>query len=85
MQFDKNSSLMPSQTLTLLPSSVDPKEKNVPTVFLIHPVEGLITALKPLASLLPYKVYGIECVEEAPLTTLPSLAAFYIKVRVKQE
>lgn len=76
---------MPSQTLTLLPSAVDPKKTNVPVVFLIHPVEGLITALKPLASLLPYKIYGIECVEEAPMDTVPSLAAFYIKVRINQK
>lgn len=74
---------MPSQTLTPLPSSVDPK-KNAPTVFLIHPVEGLIMALKYVASLLPFKIYGIECAEEAPLDSMSSLAAFYIKVRTVQ-
>lgn len=71
---------MPTETITILPSELDEKKSNVPNVFFIHPVEGLIAALKPLASLLPYKVYGIECVEDAPLDSINTLAAFYIKV-----
>lgn len=74
-------SLMPSEVITLLPSDVNEKAQQVANVFFIHPVEGLIAALKPLASKLPFKVYGIECVEEAPLDSMPALAKFYIEVK----
>ncbi|XP_065226660.1 fatty acid synthase-like [Planococcus citri] len=80
VQFTDAVSLMPTEVITRLPSEADDKTSSqVPNVFFVHPIEGLTTALKPLASTLPFKIYGIECVEEAPLDSIPSLAKFYIQ------
>lgn len=73
---------MPSNTITLLRTAANNTDTNLPIVFFLHPVEGLVESLKPLASLLPYRAYGIECVESTPLDSITSLAEFYIKVRL---
>lgn len=80
IQFAGGVSLMPSEVITRLPSQADDKTSSkAPNVFFIHAIEGIIAALKPLASTLPYNAYGIECVEEAPLVNMPALAAFYVE------
>lgn len=69
---------MPTNTISQLASAASNKKS--PIVFFIHPVEGLVEALKPLATLLPYTVYGIECDEKAPAESLIELAEYYIDV-----
>jgi len=58
-------------------------------LYIVHPIEGNTDKLALLASKLKCTVYGIECVKDAPLTTIEELAAFYIKelqaVNDKQE
>lgn len=71
---------MPTSVISPLPSAVKSNQSNVPIVFFVHPIEGLTAALKPLASALPYKAYGIECIREAPLDSITTLAKFYVDV-----
>ncbi|KAJ8898150.1 hypothetical protein PR048_003510 [Dryococelus australis] len=51
-----------------------------PPLFLVHPIEGVITCLEPLAAELPLPVWGLQCTAEAPLTSIQHLAAFYLQV-----
>merc|ERR1719309_1637692 len=48
-------------------------------LYIVHPIEGNTDKLALLASKLKCTEYGIECVKDAPLTTIEELAAFYIK------
>lgn len=70
--------LMPTQCLVRLDSKAPPSSKDRP-VFMVHAIEGVITSLIPLAQTLPVPVYGLQCVAEAPIESLETLAAFYIK------
>lgn len=69
---------MPTQCLVRLDSKAPPSSKDRP-VFMVHAIEGVITSLIPLAQTLPVPVYGLQCVAEAPIESLETLAAFYIK------
>lgn len=70
--------LMPKECLVRLESAAPAGSKARP-VFAVHAIEGVITALIPLAQSLPVPVYGLQCVEAAPLESLEVLAAYYIK------
>uniref|UniRef100_A0AAG5DUW7 Fatty acid synthase n=1 Tax=Anopheles atroparvus TaxID=41427 RepID=A0AAG5DUW7_ANOAO len=70
--------LMPKECLVRLESAAAANSKARP-VFVVHAIEGVITALIPLAQVLPVPVYGLQCVAAAPLESLESLAAYYIK------
>lgn len=70
--------LMPTKCLIRLDSKAPANSKDTP-VFMIHAIEGVITSLIPLAQTLPMPVYGLQCVAEAPLESLETLAAYYIK------
>uniref|UniRef100_A0A182QS29 Fatty acid synthase n=1 Tax=Anopheles farauti TaxID=69004 RepID=A0A182QS29_9DIPT len=70
--------LMPKECLVRLESAAPAGSKARP-IFAVHAIEGVITALIPLAQTLPVPVYGLQCVEAAPLDSLESLAAYYIK------
>lgn len=69
--------LMPTQCLLKM-KSANRDGKN-PPIFLIHPIEGVVSALIPLAELLNRPVYGLQCVSHAPLDTISDLAAYYVK------
>ncbi|XP_058059390.1 fatty acid synthase [Anopheles bellator] len=73
--------LMPKECLVKLESAAAPAKKGatVRPVFVVHAIEGVITALIPLAKTLPVPVYGLQCVEAAPLDSLVTLAAYYIR------
>lgn len=73
---------MPEKTVTQLQSAVgsNNNKSKIPAVFFVHPVEGVVEVLKPLASQLPYPVYGIECDVKAPLESMSTLAEYYIQV-----
>uniref|UniRef100_A0A665X8P4 Fatty acid synthase n=1 Tax=Echeneis naucrates TaxID=173247 RepID=A0A665X8P4_ECHNA len=47
-------------------------------LFLIHPIEGSITAFKTLASKINVPCYGLQCTKVAPLNSIQSLAAYYV-------
>lgn len=69
--------LMPTQVLVQLQSQAPAGCKKQP-LFVVHPIEGFVTALKPLAAKLTVPVWGLQCVVEAPLTSLTDLAKYYI-------
>ena len=70
--------LMPAQCLLKMKSSEKTGSSANP-IFLIHPIEGVVSALTPLAESLNRPVYGLQCVSYAPLDTIQDLAAYYIK------
>ncbi|KAG5674367.1 hypothetical protein PVAND_004341 [Polypedilum vanderplanki] len=67
--------MMPTQCLLKMKSKGG---KNSP-IFLVHPIEGVVSALIPLAERLNRPVYGLQCVSYAPLDSISELAAYYIK------
>lgn len=70
--------LMPTQCLLKMKSGEKTGTCNTP-IFLIHAIEGVVSALEPLAEELKRPVYGLQCVSYAPLDTIQDLAAYYIK------
>ncbi|XP_069511428.1 fatty acid synthase [Ambystoma mexicanum] len=48
-------------------------------LFLVHPIEGSITAFHTLASKLSVPCYGLQCTKAAPLDSIQSLAAYYTR------
>lgn len=77
MQFENVTEVMPSEVLVQLPSRVT---KGTKPLFVVHPIEGVITALKTVAAELPFPVWGLQCTPDAPLSTIQDLASFYVKV-----
>lgn len=73
LQFDEQ--LMPSQSIIKM-TSKDTKGKS--PVFILHPIEGVVTALKGLAKDIQAPVYGLQCTTSAPLSSIGDLAKFYI-------
>ncbi|MDI5834445.1 thioesterase domain-containing protein, partial [Shewanella xiamenensis] len=69
--------LMPVQCLLKMKSAKDDSNKS--PIFLVHPIEGVVAALAPLAERLNRPVYGLQCVSYAPLDTISDLAAYYVK------
>jgi fatty acid synthase len=41
---------------------------------------GVVSALKPLASLLDWTVHGLQCTAAAPDTSIPALASSYLQL-----
>jgi fatty acid synthase len=68
--------LMPKECLVKLTSKAKSSER---PIFMVHAIEGLIDALLPLAAELDRPVYGLQCVAEAPVSSMEELAAFYVK------
>ncbi|KAJ1529566.1 hypothetical protein ONE63_006337 [Megalurothrips usitatus] len=78
VKYGSTTSLIPTEVLVKMPSAA-PADSTLPPVFLVHPIEGDVTALLPLAKLLKRPVFGLQCTEQAPLTSIPDLSAYYIK------
>lgn len=72
------SELMPTETLVKLQSKAPNDSKKRP-LFVVHAIEGFVTALKPLADKMTCPVYGLQCTADAPLNSISDLAAFYVK------
>lgn len=70
--------LLPAKVLIHMPSKAAAGSKRKP-LFLVHAIEGFVDALTPLASRLDVPVWGLQCTADAPLESLPGLAAFYVK------
>uniref|UniRef100_A0A336MQ27 Fatty acid synthase n=1 Tax=Culicoides sonorensis TaxID=179676 RepID=A0A336MQ27_CULSO len=77
-QVQFNAELMPSQTLVRLPSKA-PESETKNALFVVHAIEGVTTALLPLAAQLSVPVYGLQCTNDVPTDTITVLAAHYIK------
>ncbi|XP_063235501.1 fatty acid synthase-like isoform X2 [Bacillus rossius redtenbacheri] len=77
MQEDIEWLRMPTEVLVRLPSKVA-EGAHLP-LYLVHPIEGVVTCLEPLAAELPLPVWGLQCTPEAPLDSVRQLAAFYVK------
>ncbi|KAK6634166.1 hypothetical protein RUM44_004774 [Polyplax serrata] len=68
--------LMPSQDIITMESK--DSQSSLPPLFMVHPIEGHVSALKKLASLLPCPVYGLQCTSKAPLESMKDLAKYYV-------
>ncbi|KAI5717132.1 hypothetical protein M8J77_000765 [Diaphorina citri] len=79
VQFNAPSSLMPADTLILLPSRASAPSPTAPNVFLVHPIEGDVSALTAVAKDLKAPVYGLQCTATAPLSSAEDLASYYIQ------
>jgi len=77
VQLENLTELMPSEVLVQLQSRAIKGNK---PLFIVHPIEGVVTALKPVATELPFPVWGLQCTPDAPLSTIEDLASFYVKV-----
>merc|ERR1711934_1263479 len=56
------------------------KAEGAKKLFLIHPIEGVLTSLQPLTSLLSWEVHGIQCTPSAPTTSVSDMAKYYIQL-----
>lgn len=72
------SELLPTEALVRLQSKAAADSKKTP-LFVVHAIEGFVTALKPLAAKLNVPVWGLQCTADAPITSITDLAQFYIK------
>ncbi|KAJ8950730.1 hypothetical protein NQ318_011221 [Aromia moschata] len=55
------------------------------TIFLIHPIEGQVEILRPIASQLKSTVYGLQCTQEADCDSINDYARYFIRqMRSKQ-
>ena len=73
-----NTELIPKECLLKLTSNEDPKKKLRP-LFVVHPIEGFVTAFEPIAKQLNSPIYGLQCTLETPLTSISDMAIYYIK------
>lgn len=77
-QVQFNAELMPTQCLVRLASKAAESDTRRP-LFMVHAIEGVTTALLPLAALLPVPVYGLQCTAAVPLDSIATAAAYYVK------
>lgn len=70
--------LLPTKVLVQLPSKA-PADSTAAPLFVVHPIEGFVDALAPLASRLATPVWGLQCTAEAPLESLQQLAVYYVQ------
>ncbi|CAG7823270.1 unnamed protein product [Allacma fusca] len=68
--------LMPKEPIVQMDSHGDGHT----SLFLVHPIEGVVQSLKTLSSEIGAKVYGLQCVKEAPLESVEDLAQYYIQL-----
>lgn len=68
--------LMPTKSLVQMKSKVDDASKS--PVFVLHPIEGVVTALNGLSKEIKAPVYGLQCTENSPLNSIQDLAGYYI-------
>lgn len=69
--------LMPTQCLLKM-NTIEASSSAQP-IFMVHPIEGVVSALTQLAETLKRPAYGLQCIAHAPLDTIGELAAYYIK------
>lgn len=75
--FENIPEIMPSKALVQVPSKSTDNKKE--PVFVVHPIEGVIDALRTFAKNVDAPVFGLQCTENAPLDTITDLAKFYVQ------
>ena len=75
------SHIMPTETI--VPMNEQPTDADSQPWFVMHSIEGVVLPLEAVMSHVKAPVYGLQCTADAPLTSVPDLAAFYIKVSMK--
>ncbi|KAK9701631.1 Phosphopantetheine attachment site [Popillia japonica] len=83
LQYGNAKELMPRKALVQMPSkssssSTDNKLMK-PVFVLLHPIEGVVNALQELAQQIQAPVYGLQCTNETPLSSIGDLASYYVK------
>lgn len=66
-------------TKAIIPMKTKCTNKKQPPVFVVHPIEGVVTVLEILVQHFEVPVYGLQCTADAPISTINELAYFYIK------
>ncbi|XP_057664642.1 fatty acid synthase [Diorhabda carinulata] len=74
VNFDTSTDIMPKKNLVQMNS----RDEKLPPVFVVHPIEGVVTALEDLAKNIKVPVYGLQCTASTPLTSIGDLAKYYI-------
>lgn len=75
-QVEFNFEFLPKDCLIRLDQN---KQSSQRPIFIVHAIEGVVNSLKPLAEHLKCPVWGLQCIREAPLDSIATLASFYIK------
>ncbi|XP_066156912.1 fatty acid synthase [Euwallacea fornicatus] len=75
--FENILEIMPSKTVVQIPSKSTDNKK--PPIFVVHPIEGVIDALRAFSKNIDAPVFGLQCTENAPLDTIATLAKFYVQ------
>ncbi|XP_073462807.1 fatty acid synthase [Aquarana catesbeiana] len=60
-------------------TKINDVQSNDRHLFLVHPIEGSISAFQSLASKLNISCYGLQCTRAAPLDSIQNLAEYYIQ------
>lgn len=68
--------VQPVNTVAILNNA----SNNYPNIFFVHSIEGVAATLETLGQQIEYPTYCFQCTEDAPLDSIESLAAFYLKV-----
>lgn len=55
-------------------------DNSKPNVFMFSAIEGFVSALKEVASKLPYNIYGLQCTVDVPTDSMGSMAKFFVAV-----
>lgn len=76
VQFDQTIEIMPKKSLIQMSSRSN--DINASPVFVVHPIEGIVKVLEPLAKNIDRPVYGLQCTEDTPLSSITDLAKYYI-------
>lgn len=66
--------LVPTHTLI----NINGVEKGTP-LFIVHPIEGVVTMLSELGKLIQNPAYGLQCTKDTPCTSVEELASWYLK------
>ena len=74
------SHIMPTETI--VPMNEQPTDADSQPWFVMHPIEGVVLSLESVMLQVKTPVYGLQCTADAPLTSVPDLAAFYIRVSI---
>lgn len=80
VQYNIGTELMPSESLIKMTSKSS--ENNHSPIFILHPIEGVVFALKNLAKEINAPVYGLQCTADTPLESIEALSKYYIS-RIK--
>lgn len=67
--------LVPREAIVTL--NTDPSLRNA--IFLVHPIQGHIELLRPLAAKLKTTVYGLQCTKDVNCANLEKYADFFVK------